>query len=89
MQRYLSPLERRVADTSKLNFLQGDLGHTDLQEDLEFHSSSNTPCFIRIHPRYVNLNSSFSSCFPHASLSDPSPPPLLNLKPHTDPPLND
>jgi hypothetical protein len=27
-------------ETTSLTNLQGDLGHTDLQEDLEFHSSS-------------------------------------------------
>ena len=30
-----------------LTLLQGDLGHTDLQEDLEFHSSSR---FITLSP---------------------------------------
>jgi hypothetical protein len=29
--------------TRKLTEPQGDLGHTDLQEDLEFHSSSKLP----------------------------------------------
>ena len=30
----------KVGDEKLLTFLQGDLGHTDLQEDLEFHNSS-------------------------------------------------
>ena len=30
------------ASTTPLTLLQGDLGHTDLQEDLEFHSSSKS-----------------------------------------------
>jgi hypothetical protein len=29
--------------TTPTNRFQGDLGHTDLQEDLEFHNSSTLP----------------------------------------------
>ena len=31
----------------KSDLSQGDLGHTDLQEDLEFHSSSTSPRYSR------------------------------------------
>jgi len=31
----------------KLIIRQGDLGHTDLQEDLEFHPSSKPSMYIR------------------------------------------
>jgi len=37
---------------------QGDLGHTDLQEDLEFHSSSkllDVLFFVRIHTDWIRL----------------------------------
>ena len=38
---YLRPsLRRTCVSLSQLTYTQGDLGHTDLQEDLEFHSSN-------------------------------------------------
>lgn len=33
-----------LMDSREVDARQGDLGHTDLQEDLEFHSSSESPC---------------------------------------------
>ena len=33
---------------------QGDLGHTDLQEDLEFHSSSTLPRLVAYPPTSSN-----------------------------------
>jgi hypothetical protein len=38
-QRYTEP-KARLGFLSYTDISQGDLGHTDLQEDLEFHSSS-------------------------------------------------
>jgi hypothetical protein len=49
IKRYVTPWEGETeahvpqslsTQDGKLTKLQGDLGHTDLQEDLEFHSSS-------------------------------------------------
>jgi hypothetical protein len=39
MQKYVF-ITASCASTHILTFVKGDLGHTDLQEDLEFHSSS-------------------------------------------------
>jgi hypothetical protein len=37
------PFPHRAPEKACVNIYQGDLGHTDLQEDLEFHSSSTPP----------------------------------------------
>lgn len=49
--------------TTHTNSQQGDLGHTDLQEDLEFHSSSTLPTSLFPAPR--------SDCLPQISKTRP------------------
>lgn len=57
--------------------LQGDLGHTDLQEDLEFHSSS-----MSLSQPDIQISRSYK---PTTQTSTPTLPPAANFPPATNP----
>lgn len=84
MQRYL-PLLSKIRTVLTGSCKQGDLGHTDLQEDLEFHSSSMSPPAPKVpsvaasslrkkryQPRQIHKNPANSTSLAPA-FEDPNP----------------